>query len=35
MLIAHWPLNGNLDDYSGFGNHLVYYNNSGKIISGN
>ena len=27
-LIAHWPLNGNTDDYSGNGNHGV---NNGVI----
>ncbi|WP_105618467.1 LamG-like jellyroll fold domain-containing protein [Vallitalea okinawensis] len=30
-LIAHYPLNGDLTDYSGKNNHLTYYNNSGKL----
>lgn len=35
MLIGHWPLNGNTDDYSGFGNdatgYNLTYNTAGKI----
>jgi hypothetical protein len=32
MLIGHWPLNGDLNDYSGNNNHLTYENNNGKIV---
>jgi len=34
-LIAHWPLTGNIDDYSGYNNTLInsggVSNSSGKI----
>lgn len=31
-LIAHWPLNGNLNDISGNNDTLNYYNNNNKIL---
>ena len=34
-LIGHWPLTGNLNDYSGNKNHLLYINNNSKLIINN
>ena len=34
-LIGHWPLTGNLNDYSGNNNHLLYINNNSKLIINN
>jgi hypothetical protein len=32
MLVGHWPLIGNFNDYSGNNNNLTYQNNNNKII---